>query len=111
MAACALARVEAFCTDVRFCCAWLVPTLALVDFGSDCAPLTCLEATLLLAAAMFAALLAAFCAFERLLCAFWTATWSACTAAAICCWVAARLAWALFNPCCAFWTETTSDWL
>src|SRR5713226_9760107 len=110
MLACALASVEAVWTWVRFCCAWLVLTLALVDLGSDCAALTCLAATLLLAATTSWAVLAAACAVARLRWAFWSDTWSAWLAAAICCCVAARLACALVRVCWAFCTATASDW-
>ena len=67
---------------------------------------TCFAATLLLAAATSAALLAAAWALDRLRCAFCTATWSACTRRGDLLLGGARLAWAVFRPCCAFWTLT-----
>ena len=63
-----------FCAGVRFCCAWLVPTLAPVEVALDCALAPCLAATLFLAAAIIWALLSAVCAAVRLLCAFRSAT-------------------------------------
>src|SRR5438445_10906365 len=99
MFACALARLESFCAEVRSCCACDVATLAPVEVGLDLAALTCLAATLLLAAATSAALLAAACAFDRFRCAFCTATWSAAVAAVTCCCAALDAAWALLRLC------------
>ena len=68
--ACAFASVWSFCADVRSCCACETPTLALVDVVLDLAWVTCLAATLLLAAATSAELFAAACALATFFCAF-----------------------------------------
>src|SRR6266446_2733306 len=101
-AAWALARVWVFCTWVSDCWACAVLTLAPVEVGLDCAALTCLAATLLLAEATSWALFAAVWAFARTRCAFCTATWSAWLAAVICNCAALNAACALARFVCAF---------